>query len=131
MNQLMKTTVAITLGLATAIAMAAPRQLTTHNNTDVESNAYVAGTIPSQHPTRAHGETRVMWTSVKMACFGHTVNNKCWATIKMATNTPNPIELGRVTIDIDTGEITPAQVTGNGYTITTMGPGETVLTKNP
>lgn len=131
MSKLIKTIITTTLSLATTLAMATPpRQLITHNLTDVESNAFVAGTIPSQHPTKAHSDSKVIWTSVRMACFGHTTGGKCWATIKMATDTNNPIELGQVSIDLETGLIYPTQVSGNGYTITAVGPGETTLTQS-
>lgn len=130
MNRFTHTITAITLGLTTSIAFAAPKQLITHNLTNVESNAYVAGVIPSQHPTKAHSDNKVMWAAVKMACYGHTVNGKCWALVKMATNTATPVELGTVSIDIETGIITPNQISANGYTLTVNGPGETTLTQN-
>lgn len=121
----------VILGLcATAVFATPPKQLITHNTTDFESNAFVAGTIPSQHPTKAHSDGKVFWTAVKMACFGHTINGKCAALIKMATNTPNPIELGMLTVDLNTGEITPQQITANGFTLTINGPGETTLSTN-
>jgi hypothetical protein len=127
MNQFTRTMTAITLGLTTTLAIAAPKQLVTHNTTDVESNAYIAGTIPSQHPTKAHSDNHVNWAAVKMACFGHVTNGKCWAVVKMATNTPNPVEIGIVSIDVDTGIITPQQISNNGYTFTVNGPGETTV----
>lgn len=106
-----------------------PKLLITHNLTDEESNAYVAGVIPSQYPTKAHSDSKVIWTSVRMACYGHVVNSKCPAVIKMATNTPNPIEIGTVELDLNTGEMTPSQISGNGYTFTVNGPGESTITK--
>ena len=130
MNHLLKQFTTFGLCLFTATAIAAPKQLITHNTTDAESNAYVAGSIPSQHPTRAHTDGKVFWTAVKMACFGHLVDGKCNALIKMDTNTPNPIEVGTLNLDIVTGDITPLQLTANGYTITVNGPGETTISKN-
>lgn len=127
MNHFFKPLITLTFVFFTLSAAAAPKQLITHNYTDVESNAFVAGTIPSQHPTRAHSEGRVYWTAVKMACFGHTVDGKCEAVIKMATNTPSPITLGTVTLDLITGLITPLQLSANGYTMIVNGPGETSL----
>ncbi len=130
MNRLFNYCTVLALGLFTASAFAAPKQLITHNYTDYESNAYVAGTIPSQHPTRAHSDNKVFWTAVKMACFGHTTaDGKCSALIKMATNTASPIDVGVLIVDINTGMITPQQVKGNGFTITVNGPGETTITK--
>jgi len=130
MNCLLKPLSTLALSLFAVTALAAPKHLITHNNTDVESNAFVAGSIPSQHPTKAHSEGRVFWTAVKLACFGHSVNGKCTALIKMATNTPNPITLGTVTMDLATGEITPIQLSASGYTMTVNGPGETTITQN-
>jgi len=130
MNRLSKHLLAITIALTTTAAFSIPpKQLITHNHTDFESNAYVAGTIPSQHPTRAHSDTNVFWTSVRMACFGHILNGKCPALIKMETNTNHPVDIGTVSLDVNTGEITPSQLSANGYTITVNGLGETTLTK--
>ena len=128
----LKSFTAVALGLVTVTAMATPpKYLITHNNTDVESNAYIAGSIASQHPTKAHSENKVFWTAVKLACFGHTVDNKCSALIKMATNTANPIEIGVLSLDLNTGDITPKQLSANGYTITANDqPGETTITKD-
>ncbi len=130
MNPLLKPLTTLSLCLFAAVALAAPKQLVTHNTTDAESNAFVAGSIPSQHPTRAHTDGKVFWTAVKMACFGHTIDGKCDALIKMETNTPNPVEIGTLIMDITTGAITPLQLHGNGYTITVNGPGETTISKD-
>ena len=129
MKCLLKKLSAVALSLFAITAMAAPKHLITHNTTDAESNAFVAGTSPSQHPTKAHSDGKVFWTAVKMACFGHTVDNKCAAVIKMATNTPNPITVGTVIMDVNSGEITPAQLSANGYTVTVNGPGETTISR--
>jgi len=130
MNSLSKKIIALTLVVTSSAVIASPKQLITHNNTDVDSNAYVAGTIPSQHPTKAHSESKVFWTSVRMACYGHTVDGKCPALIKMGTNTPEPVDLGVVELDLNTGDITPTELHGNGYTMTVNGAGETTLTKD-
>jgi hypothetical protein len=110
-----------------AVIAAPPKQLITHNNTYVESNAYIAGTIPSQNPTKPHSDNKVLWTVVRMACFGHLENKKCSAVIKMATNTATPVDIGTVSVNVDTGEITPKFLSANGYTMTVNGPGETTL----
>ena len=133
MNCFIKHTLGITLSLTTLIVMATPpKQLITHNNTDVESNAFVAGTIPSHHPTKAYSESKVGWSEVRLACYGHVVNGTCPALIKMATgpNDTNPVDLGMVSMDLNTGIITPSILTANGYTMIVNGPGETTLLKN-
>ena len=118
------------LSLIAATAIAAPKHLITHNNTDLESNAFIDGTIPSQHPTKPHSDNKVFWTAVKLACFGHTVNNRCSALIKMGTNTPNPIDVGVLTMDLNSGDINPKVIKANGYTIIVNGPGETTILKD-
>ena len=131
MNRCMKRSTALALCFITASALATPpRQLITHNTTDSESNAYIAGTIPSQHPTRAHTDGTVFWTAVKLACFGHIVEGKCSALIRMETNTENPVDIGMVSMDLDSGDITPKTITANGYTLVVNGPGETTLSKD-
>jgi hypothetical protein len=130
MNPLNQFITAIALSSSATLALASPILLITHNTTDVESNAYVAGTIASQHPSKPHSDNKVSWVSVRMACFGHTVNGKCPALIKLATNTPNPIDIGTVTMDLNSGDIMPKQLSANGYTLIVNGPGETTLMKD-
>ncbi|MDF1677584.1 MAG: hypothetical protein P1U32_02685 [Legionellaceae bacterium] len=121
---------ALALALSSTLALAAPpKVLITHNETSLESNAFVAGTIPSQHPTKANSVGRVMWASVRMACFGHITNNKCPALIKLGTNTEHPIEIGTVTVDLNTGEIEPKSLHANGYSMIVNGPAESTLRK--
>ncbi|MDX2345385.1 MAG: hypothetical protein QNK11_00725 [Legionella sp.] len=118
----------LALSLTSSLALAIPpKLLITHNQTSLESNAFVAGTIPSQHPTKANSEGRVMWASVRMACFGHVKNGRCPALIKLGANTPTPLELGMVTIDLNTGDIEPKELHANGYTMLVNGPAETTL----
>lgn len=130
MNLMLKSLTAITLSLSAAAALAVPTYLTTHNNTNEESNAFVAGTIPSPYPTAAHSTRQVYWNMVRLACFGHTTNGKCAALIKMATNTSNPIVVGVLSMDLNTGDITPKKLSNNGYTLTVTGPGDATINKD-
>lgn len=130
MSRLHNLLIAATLSLTATTALASPIMLITHNTTDLESNAFVGGTVPSNHPTKPHSDNRVSWVSVKMACFGHTSGPMCPALIKVGTNTPNPITIGTVSMDLRTGDITPKQLRANGYTIIVNGPGETTLLKD-
>lgn len=132
MNPL-KYLIVATLGLHMTQVFAVPRQLITHNDTNVESNAYVAGTIPSRFPSKPHSVTSVAWTEVRMACFGHTVNNKCSAVVRMETGKEDgghPIDLGTVTVDLNTGMITPSRLSAHGYTLVVNGPAETTITQD-
>lgn len=130
MSRLHNLLIATALSITATTASATPIMLITHNTTDLESNAYVGGTVPSNHPTKPHTDNKVSWVAVKMACFGHTVNGKCAALIKVASNTAFPIDIGTVIMDIKTGDITPKQISANGYTIIVNGPGETTLLKD-
>ncbi|MDR3502044.1 MAG: hypothetical protein P4L79_05615 [Legionella sp.] len=129
MNLIAKSLSAVALSLSAITSFAAPAYLITHNNTNEESNAFVAG-APSIYPTAPHSTRKVYWNLVKLACHGHTTNGKCPAVIKMATNTANPIVVGTVEMELSTGEINPKQIVGNGYTLTVTGPGEASISKN-
>lgn len=120
----------LSASLISSSVFAAPQYLITHNRTNVESDAYVitqGGTIPSGHPTKANSDGQVMWGLVKLICFGNIVNNSCSALIKMETNTSHPVELGKVTMNLDTGDITPKSLVANGYALTVNNPGEVTL----
>lgn len=129
MNLLFKSLSAITLSLSAVTTFASPSYLSTQNTTTEESNAYIAG-VPSIYPTPANSKRDVYWNLVKLACYGHTTGKLCPAVIKMATNTPNPIEVGTVTMDLDTGDISPKRLSNNGYTLIVTGPGEATIIKN-
>ena len=130
MKRVTRTCITLALGFASTMALAVPpKQLITHNTTDVDSNAFIAGTIPSQHPTKAYSDGKVLWASVRMGCFGHVINGKCSALIKMNINSAHPIELGTVSMDLNTGAITPNELHRNGYAMIVNGPAETTLYK--
>ena len=129
MKLMLKSLSAITLSLSAVVAFASPANLTTHNLTNEESNAFIAG-VPSPYPTAAHSKRQVLWNLVRIACYGHTTGNKCSAVVKMATNTANPIIVGTLSMDLVTGDITPKVVSAKGYTITINGLGETTITKD-
>ena len=130
MNSFLKGLLIAGLTIGSAAAFAGPSVMLTHNKTDVESNAFIDGTIASPYPTRANSDGKVSWMMVKMACYGHTQGNACRALIKMETNTTAPIDLGYVSMDVNSGAITPKKLSANGYTLTVNGPGETTLTKD-
>jgi hypothetical protein len=130
MKLLQRTLAAITLTLSATTVLAKPEYLITHNNTNEESNAFIAGSIPSPHPTAAHSTRKVYWNLVRLACYGHTTDGKCSALIRMATNTPNPIDIGYVHMDLVSGDITPKQFSAQGYTFTVNGLGEATIDKD-
>lgn len=130
MKFISKSLAILSLSLSTLSTFAAPTYFTTHNNTDEESNAFIAGTIPSPYPTAKHSTRQVYWNMVRIACYGHSSNGQCAALIKMATNTANPITVGTLSMDLTTGEITPKQLSAEGYTVIVNGPGEATITKD-
>ena len=130
MNRLIKTSTMLFLVLTASTVLAAPAVLITHNNTPYESNAYTLGVIPSKHPTPAYGRGEVPWSIVAWICASSGQPHICKALIKMETNTSHPVDLGWVTLNLDTGEITPKSLSQNGYTLVVNGPGETTLSKN-
>ena len=129
MKLILKSVSAIILSLSALTALAAPTHLITHNNTSEQSNAYIAG-IPSPYPTAANSTGKVFWNLVRMACYNHSADGTCTAEIRMATNTPTPIVVGNLTLNLTTGDINPKSLTANGYTLTVNGPGETTISKN-
>jgi hypothetical protein len=130
MKVMFKSISALVLSLSAAATFASPIFLITHNETDLESNAYVAGTIPSPYPTIPNSTRQIYWNMVRIACYGHSVNGKCIAVIKMATDTDHPIEIGTVSMDLDTGVISPSKISANGYTFTVNDIAEGTLTKD-
>lgn len=121
----------IVLGFASLTAVAGPSLLVVHNETDVESNAFLAGTA-SPMPTAPQTVARVPWFLVRLACLSQPTgeNGTCQAEIKMATNTPNPVSLGLISVDIDSGDILPKEMSSGGYHFTANGPGEITLTQD-
>lgn len=115
------------MGMA-SVAFAAPKQMVTHNHTDVESNAYIDGVIGSQFPTKPYSDNKVFWASVKLACYGHiNPQHECHSLVRMATNSDNPVDLGWMTVNLVTGELNPKILRNNGYRLEVNGPGEVTL----
>jgi hypothetical protein len=130
MNLILKCFSAVALSLSAFTLFAEPpAYIITHNETAEESNAYIANT-PSLYPTKAHSIGKVYWNLVKLACYQHTNGDICSAVIKMATDTANPIEIGTVNLNLKTGDISPKQLSGNGYTMIVNGIAEATIRKN-
>ncbi|MDI1352347.1 MAG: hypothetical protein PSV35_06200 [bacterium] len=132
MKFMLKSLSTLTLSLGVTVAFAAtvpPVYLITHNNTSVQSNAFVNGNIPSPYPSQPNSTRSVFWNIVKLACYGHVVEGKCSALIKMATDTAKPITVGTVALHLETGDITPKTIIANGYKVVVNGPGEVTLSE--
>lgn len=132
MKLMLKGLSAITLsfGIATAFATP-PTYLTTYNHADKDSRAFIDGTVPSPDILKPRKAPYTkLWNIVRLACQGHTTKDKkCKAVIKMDPN-DKAIVVGTLTMNLDTGDITPISVSGNGYTIKVLGAGEVEITKD-
>lgn len=108
-----------------SVFAAAPKRFTTRNYTPYQSNAKVINSW-SPFPTPAGSESSpseksVPWVGLKLLCgFSAT---ECTAEIWMKTDTDSPVFVGDGTMDLSTGDITPKELTNNGFTLTTPGPG--------
>jgi hypothetical protein len=106
-----------------------PRQLVTHNLTNVWSNAYINNQFATdRHATPPHQTKGVPWIEVLMACKQYLINGVCWATVKMDTK-GSPVELCKVGLNMTTGELTPESrcAGNNGYSFTVDGKGVATL----
>lgn len=127
MNRLTIYTATLALGLLAPVATAAPKFMITHNLTNVQTNAFV-DSVPAPFPTKPNSSSRTGWVIVKMGCSTHAAEGICPAQIKMATDTPSPVVVGTVFVDLESGNISPGMIAGGGYTLTVNGPGEITLT---
>lgn len=125
---LFKNLSAITLSVTAVTALAAPTHYITHNDTNLLTNVFVNGT-ESPFPTIPHTTRKVAWKMVKLGC-GRTPDGICAALIKVGTDTSDPIEIGTLYMDMDSGEITPQSISANGYTINVLGTAEVTISKN-
>jgi len=128
MRSVFKYLSAITLALTALNAAAMPTHYITHNDTDLETNAFISGEIASPFPTIAHTTRKVAWKMVRLGC-GRTTNGLCAAVIKLGTDTPDPIFIGTLYMDMDSGEITPQMISANGYTLQVNGIAEVTIFK--
>lgn len=123
----MKRLTALFLTLFATATFAVPQYLIINNTTNVESNAYIANAYPSSMPSKPKAVNRVPWFVVQMACYRHTEGRQCPATIKMETNTSNPVDLAYVQLNLDTGAITVLSVVNPKYVLTVNGLAQVTL----
>lgn len=129
MKSLIKNLCFFSLLASASYSYAAPAYLYTHNDTDLTAGAFVNGTIPPQHPTKPHSSSKIYWSLIKLVCSYNPKQPTCHATIKLGNNNNYTIEIGEVAINLDTGDITPKEISNNGYRVSVMGPGEALITK--
>lgn len=133
MKKVTKTLAVCAMALYAGLSLAnfAPSLGIAHNKTaDMEANAFLGGTQPSPMPIAANSTLQVPWFLLMLGCSGHTDNNWCSALIKIGTNTSNPISMGDMKINLQTGEILPKEIHNSGYSIYVNGSGEVTLVKD-
>ena len=125
MYSLFKNLCAITLSVTAATALATPTHYITHNDTDLLTNVIVNGT-ESPFPTFPHSTRKIAWRMVKLGC-GRAPNGMCAVLIKIRTDTSDPIEIGTLYMDMNSGELTPQSISANGYTVNVLGAAEVAI----
>jgi hypothetical protein len=102
-----------------------------HNLTNLTTNAYV-DEMEGPKPALPHSTIKVPWFMVKTGCFKHKDEGICPAVIKMDIDSDTPIVVGTLYVDLETGTITPSQISANGFTVKVNAPGEvSVLQEEP
>lgn len=126
MKSIFKILSAITISVTSVTALATPTHYITHNNTEWETNVVVKG-VESPFPTLPYSTRKVAWRMVR---FGCGITPVCAAVIKVATETSDPIEIGTLYMDMESGEITPQQISAHGYTAKIKGIAEVIITRD-
>ncbi|MDR3502514.1 MAG: hypothetical protein P4L79_08015 [Legionella sp.] len=124
MKSIFKILSAIAVSVTTVTALATPTHYITHNNTKWETNVIVKG-VDSPFPTLPYSTRKVAWRMVRLGCG---ITPVCAAVIKVATDTSDPIEIGTLYMDMDSGKITPQQISAQGYTAKVKDIAEVIIT---
>jgi len=125
MNKFSKLFAGTILATASSIALAAPSELVVDNKTDYQARAYVHGI--SKNPAEAHSSMSLNWWALSMVCAFQT---ECKAEVKVKTDTANPISLGNVSINLDTGVIDTSGLShAEGFNVSYVAPGHAVVTQ--
>lgn len=111
----------------TPIIYSAPQVLTTHNQTNYQAIAYVDGKISLPKIAEPLSDSSISWVTVNRLCYGRTVNNKCPLVIKMKGLSSYSFDLGVIYMDLNSGEITPKQITFNHIQLNAHNTGELSL----
>ena len=125
MNKFSKLFAGTVLATASSIALAAPSELVVENKTDYQARAYVNGI--SKNPAEAHSSMSLNWTMLKIVCMYRT---DCKAEVKMKADTSNPVSLGNVSINLDSGVINTSGLSlAEGFNVSYVAPGHAVVTQ--
>jgi len=115
-----------------ALSFSAPQFLISHNQTLYQSTAYVDGKISLPNTIEPLSDTTTSWITLKRLCFGRSLSSRCPIIIKMGTDTGYPFDLGLIYIDLNSGAITPNQLSFNNVVLRVNNNGElTLSSKKP
>ncbi|USQ15393.1 hypothetical protein J2N86_14175 (plasmid) [Legionella lytica] len=122
----MKSILTIALSITTVTALATPTHYITHNDTQWETNVVVKG-VESPFPTLPYSTRKVAWRMVRLGCG---ITPVCAAVIMVATDTAEPIEVGTLYMDMESGELTPKRISAHGYTAQVKDIAEVMITQD-
>lgn len=131
MKLLTRNTCIVLLSFISNLAFAEPNYYVTHNSTNVGTTISILEARPYSFYTAPHSSSKVEWWMLQTGCNYYLMNSKCKVIIKTETNFPNPVDVGILTMDMRTGELSPKYISTNGYTISVIGAGEIHIYKNP
>ena len=122
MKLLKKILLGSTLFAITSTVFAAPTDLTTTNNTNHGMVFAKIGAYKSPEPVPAHQERKREWNNVKFLCTIQRVSTNCTAEILVEHDVSGQVEsLGNMTINLDTGVLTPASLSSAHYNMNVVG----------
>lgn len=106
----------------TNCVFAAPANLTTTNNSNHGKVYAKIGAYKSPEPVSAHQERNREWNSVKFLCTIQRMPEQCTAEILVEHDITGQLEsLGNMTIDLNTGELTPGSLSSAHYIMNVVG----------
>lgn len=109
-------------------ALASPSYMVTENKTSASVSANIGGQ-ESRDPVKP-GETKNRpWFLVKAMCKIAGQSSSCSADI-VANKNGDKSKLGTMTMNLDSGEISPKQLNNGRYTLNVVGNAHVIITEN-
>lgn len=122
MNLLKKILLGSALFTITSSVFAAPESLVTTNNTNHGKVYAKIGAYKSPEPVLAHQERHREWNNVKFLCTIQKMPITCTAEILVEHDVTGQFEsLGNMTINLNSGELTPANLSSAHYDMNVVG----------
>lgn len=116
------------VALTAGSAWAAPSQMVTVNKTAASIFANIAG-YQSPDPVKPGETKKRAWLLVKGLCATAGQTGKCTADIVAQDSSNNTTTLGQMTMDLESGDITPKKLAAGKYTLTVTGVAQVLITQ--